>query len=630
MIEQEMGVGRFLDYSLWEDACDLLALQRKQMDRNRHFHTLSMHYYRRLGELDQTVRSHDFYAGQVANGLFYGLSNTFWSQPYLVPKAGAGLRTYRLLSYPMRVLYYAASLYLLKLSQNLLQSYIQDMGHLRAEYGGALRFRGGRLHATARTIYFLDYYRRFRSAVRREALERDPDKAVLCLDVSDYYDQLPVPNLLDQLDARVDADTKAALRYDAATREQLASIIAFVSGGRGGIPQCDNDITSSFVGHLFMTFADLCIDQVVRETGAPVESHALTRYVDDVYLSLTFAPSSDVATRERALQTLFLRIADGLLQQLGIRLNEHKTRLYWLENSEDAEALQRSLHRVSPETIAAGETASGVPEEQVEAILSQLQALKTSPLDPSLRRPRVLDVEVLKQAFDPRVSEALEHATYQARIRELFRDMRLDVIKAYPLAILVIVRKDPPTAARLRDELLRRQTLTTADIDLILRLLSQEGFQDEALLEKLREDPTMRPVMERVAPTGPLAQDTDYLGLTEEQALIVGGIPVATEHLRRRVLREQSGAYGEALDHLLAEVRAVVRQVGSDDWQGEAPAAMDGSLEACEDLLSLYRQGESGLPRPVGREEYLRLRSQAGRCLQAVLAERQAEPETVG
>ncbi|MHB1294104.1 MAG: hypothetical protein ACYC4R_03805 [Anaerolineae bacterium] len=629
MAENGTGVGRFLDYALWEDACDLLALQRKQMERNRHFHTLSMHYYRSQSALERSVRSPDYYGQRIASGLFYGLGGTFWSQPYYVPKAGAGLRTYRLLSYPMRVLYYAASLYLLKLSQGLLQSYMET-GHLHGEYGGALRFRDGRLHATARNIYFLDYYRRFRSTVRRVALERDPNKVVLCLDVSDYYERLPVRTLLQELDNRVDAETKATLHYDAATREQLASIIAFVSGGQGGIPQCDNDITSSFVGHLFMTFADLCIDQVVRETGAPIQEHALVRYVDDVYLSLTFAPSSDTTTRENTLRALFPRIGDSLAQQLGIRLNEHKTRLFWLANPEDAEALQRSVRRISPETIAAGEPTTERPQEQVESIFSQLQALKTSALDPTLRRAGALDVEVLKQVFDPLVGDALDSPANRARIQEVFRDMRLDLIKAYPLAILPVLLRDPDTTRRLREELLGEQTLTTADIDLILRLLAHEGFDDEALLGRLRDDPVMRPVVERIALPGPGDEGSGYLGLTEEQALVVGQVPAATEHLRRRVMREQAGAYSEALDHLVAEVRAVARYVG--EGAGGQPKPLDARdhSDACADFLGLYQRDEAGVPRSVGQEEYERYQAQAGRCLRMFLEERLAQPEPAG
>ena len=45
-----------------------------------------------------------------------------------------------------------------------------------------------------------------------------------------------------------------------------------------GIPQSDNDITSSYLGFLYLAFGDLLLDQEISKTYEIVESHQLSPY----------------------------------------------------------------------------------------------------------------------------------------------------------------------------------------------------------------------------------------------------------------------------------------------------------------------------------------------------------------
>jgi len=111
-------LGYFISDEDWLDASALLEKQIREMKRNRHFRTPSMLYYDSLPKDERrTISSVDYFEQRVANNLFYGLENEFHWIPYSVPKGWLGLRNYKFLSYPLRLLYYAVGIYLLRLTE---------------------------------------------------------------------------------------------------------------------------------------------------------------------------------------------------------------------------------------------------------------------------------------------------------------------------------------------------------------------------------------------------------------------------------------------------------------------------------------------------------------------------------
>ncbi len=95
-------LGRFITYRLWNEALKLLDFQVESKQKNRHFATISNFYYERLGRNVDKLREQDYFNERIANNLFYGLENEFVVFPYLIPKAGLGLRNYRFFSYPLK------------------------------------------------------------------------------------------------------------------------------------------------------------------------------------------------------------------------------------------------------------------------------------------------------------------------------------------------------------------------------------------------------------------------------------------------------------------------------------------------------------------------------------------------
>ncbi len=226
-----------------------------------------MFYYERLDSTDkQKLRDPKYFEQRVANNLLYGLEQEFAIHSYPVPKSNLGLRKYRFFTYPMRIAYYAIGLYVLRLSQELVQQYYKSHERIHADYGGSLLFdeKTDKLQLSYNGIWYKPHYRRFRSRVRRAVQGNVNNRVVIHIDIQNYFEELSIPTLLGFLTENVKPSIQKEMKFDPITRGQIASFFEFISNGRVGIPQTDNDVISSFLGYLFLVFGDLFLDQEVN------------------------------------------------------------------------------------------------------------------------------------------------------------------------------------------------------------------------------------------------------------------------------------------------------------------------------------------------------------------------------
>ena len=184
---------------------------------------------------------------------------------------------------PMRVLYYAVGLYLLKLSEEYLKDY-KSHKHIHANYGGNLYFEADKLKLNFNSIYYYRHYQEFDAKVKQQKEGDTRRKVVIRLDIENYYDELNISRLLNLLAERVKPSIQRERHYNETTQAQLVSFFDFVSGGTSDIPQSDNNVISSFIGHLFLVFGDLFFDDELRKHGDSVDSYTIIRYVDDIYI----------------------------------------------------------------------------------------------------------------------------------------------------------------------------------------------------------------------------------------------------------------------------------------------------------------------------------------------------------
>ena len=275
---------------------------------------------------------------------------------------------------PMRVLYYAVGLYLLKLSDEYLKDYKLHKQRIYAKHGGNLYFKANKLELNFNSICYQSHYKDFRKRLRQE-IKGDPQhKVVIYLDIEHYFDELSIPSLLDLLAERVKPSIQAEMRYDETTQAQIVSFFDFMSGGTSGIPQSNNNVISDFIGHLFLVFGDLFLDDELRKHGDSVDSYTIIRYVDDIYISIAFR-GQDNDLKEPFLNSLAPRISDCLYENLGLRLNP-KTRLFDLGKEKDRDKLEKQLKKVSQGIEIADEENKEPPTDKVTNIFRAVGKIK--------------------------------------------------------------------------------------------------------------------------------------------------------------------------------------------------------------------------------------------------------------
>jgi AbiA family abortive infection protein len=265
--------GHFVNFALWQDSLTLLDFQVKQKQKNRHFNTLSMFYYEKIDTSCISCNAEKYFETKVATSLFYGLRKEFFVLPYVIPKPGLGLRDYKFLSYSMRCIYYMIGLYLLKMSQEFLTETYEKIITISSFYGGNLSYKANKLTITPQNVYYRDFHKKFKSAVQLVTSLEKENHFILRLDIENYFNEISISRLLDFLYRFIKPSNQANLNYDGFTREQIICFFQFLSGGKNGIPQGENNIISSFIGHLYLVFGDLFLDDLLAEFKLEIDSH---------------------------------------------------------------------------------------------------------------------------------------------------------------------------------------------------------------------------------------------------------------------------------------------------------------------------------------------------------------------
>lgn len=549
-------LGNFLTLHIWQEAIKLLDFQVKQKKRNKHYNTLSMYYYEKLGMSVSTIDVKEYFNEKVANNLFYVLEDEFNISTYLMPKPGLGLRNYKFFSYPMRSLYYAVGLYIFRLSWQFLEDVKADKKNIKSYYGASLSLNKNDLVISSNTIYFQKPYKAFRKQMRKELDGDTYNNVVIRLDIKDFYDEISISNLFDLLFSNIKPSVKHEMNFDPTTIEQLKFFFRFLSNGNPGIPQYDNDIISSFIGYLYLVFADLYIDSEILRDSYIVCEHRIIRYADDIYISLKLKDDISLPEKEDFIESLSARVADILYYRLGLKLNT-KTRLYWLSNETDIDDLRRGLKKTSSQYQIKDDENEALPQHKVEMIFQELEELKHSRIDTHFMQDRSVQEEILKEVFDKRVEQIMDKFENKERISNIFDDFNFNLVRASSLEICIVLLKDKITANRFRKFLLNKRYLTTVEVNLILEYLCQTAFNDKDLVDKLQQNKYMEKIVDLYTNSYVMFHKPGYYELNAVQVRKVSAMCHVVEQARLRVMSEKVGNYSVALNHLLNEIHAV-------------------------------------------------------------------------
>ena len=646
--DNALGLGHFLEHHHWLQALELLEYQLDRKKTNRHFWTLEMFYYEKLRESFDRLRTKKYFNSKVANSLFYGLSREFAVVPHTIPKSNLGLRRYKFMACPIRILYYAIGVYLLKLTEEYLKDYDKH-AHICSHYGGKLEFFREKFKLEPESVFYLSHYKDFCEEVKKEN-ENDTDrKIVIRLDIQNYFEELSIPKLLKLLEERVKPSIRKEMCYDEATQAHLVSFFDFMVAGASGIPQSENNIISSFIGYLFLVFGDLYLDDEVRKYGDSVESHRIVRYMDDIYISITFKEEN--GDLRAMFNSLAIRISDCLYEKLGLRLNP-KTTIYRLKYEDDRNALEGSLKKVSQGMEIPVEENGDPPEEKINGIFAQLKKLKGFPIGPhfqghfkSNRAEEEFNEEqfedLLKGVYDDEVMTLMKDPDcpfYRSRLRRILLGsggFDFELVNAYPKPIIILILVCTDVAQKFEGFLLSKSEFTSRDVSLALTYLCQNQFAPNQLLDLLRDSPQIKEIMEIFTQEGLYSESLGYYELTEEQTLNIRQ-PNVIEQIRLRVLAEQKEDFSVALNHLLNEIHAIC---GAFDEKSKRVRRYDAPKvsaflkrrnvphETYTQVRNLFDRRNKTLVShadpiawTVTKEEYEGYRSHVGKCLKHLLS----------
>lgn len=559
--------------------------------------------------------------------------------PYPTPKTNLGLRNYKFMTYPARVLYYAVGLYLIKLSQDFIQGYCNQHKHIASYYGGKLLFNNnsGTLPKKLKydSIWYKPHYQEFKKRIQRELDGNLDNRIIIHIDIQNYYDELSIQRLLGLLKTNIKPTIQRQLNYDEITQDQIKYFIEYLQNGKRGIPQTDNDIVSAYIGHLFLVFGDLLIDEELNKFSEIIQSHAIIRFMDDMYISITFKNDVSNLIREIKINDLASRIADCLYEKLELRLNT-KTRLFWLNNPEDIEDLHKNLKKVSPDYETSDDSSSGIPSQKVDRIFDQLETLKNSSLDPTFRYRRDIDEEILKEVYTESVRQLLDKPENKIRMASIFTNFNFDLVMAQPKEIVIILLQDKVASEMFEKFLLAKGNFGSRDVHLILTYLCQTDFKSLKLINVLKKNHFMCPIIDVFLEEEISSAHPGYYDLIFDQVSKISEMPNVIEQIRLRIKAERRDDFSVALNHLVNEIHAICYELDSDNknknnsYQANETGAFLLSKNVphatCIKIRNLFdRRNKNTISHadPVGwsvsEDEYYQYHKHVGICLNHVL-----------
>ncbi|NBD16759.1 MAG: AbiA family abortive infection protein [Cyanobacteria bacterium] len=652
--KSQTQLGYFIDYNLWKDALDLLNFQIQQKKKNRHFNTLSMFYYE---SLDLTCLKYDpeqYFNIKISTSLFYGLQNEFSVFSYVIPKAGIGLRDYKFFTYPMRVLYYTIGLYLLKLSQEFLDETYGKLSTIEAFYGGNLSYKKEELQLKSFNIYYRTFHQKFKEKIKEEVRSDYKNKVILRLDIENYFNEVSISRLLNLLNSFIKPSIQTEKNFDLFTKQQIICLFNFISDGKLGIPQSDNNIVSSFIGYLYLVFGDLLIDDLFKNSyKSTIDKYKIIRYTDDIYISIKFKDNIEQYNQGLFIHAISSQIAEELYSKLGLKLNL-KSKLYRLSSHEEKEELLKNIRKSSPndqyfsavqdydtqQQIVESNTKN--PQDKLDDIFKELINIKGSRIEDYFVGGKSVQEEILQEVFDKNVENILEKSDNKKRIKDIFENFNFELVKVQPLEILIVLLRDENTANNFKKFCLNKSVITTGDADLIIKFLCQNHFDIPELRDKLKENSHMRNIIEVFDNKKVNCDQPGYYQLGCMQINNLSKNSDVIEQTRLRVLEEKNNSYSVALNHLVNEIHAICKawdQENKKDYDINSLVSFLQSKgikhETCVKIRNLFDRRNSnqvshpssngGLAWEVTKEEYQDYYKHVGLCLDVLLQEQELE-----
>lgn len=570
-------MGYFMKPSFWIDAYKLEEAKINARKTNPHFRTLNTEYYSKISkQIRESISKKEYFMDRVSENRFYDLKNEFFYHRYVSPKNIFGLRNITFMSLPLALVHNAIGLYLLRLTEELLE-YINDNKNIRSFYGGMLRYQGDELDVSEKSIYYRDSYKRFREILVSETKE-DIQRLVIRIDIENYFDNLSVRNLLIKIRDYVKPKIIEEYRFDKNTINEIETFYRFIMNNKKGIPQVDNGIISNLIGHLYLCFLDILLDDSLRSKG--YREYKIIRYVDDIYI--IFKPknlNSRWEKQEEAIELLTC-LKDEIFYEFGLKIN-NKTKIYALEDEVDKtdffhDTKNNSVAEIMNTPIdieEGGRKSTDQLIETVKDIFSELAKIKQGELRLDREKDDIKQY-ILYKLFENSINNFLNKKENKEELKRLFQDFNFNFVKINPLVLTILIMKNEESKDRYMNFLLNKKNLNSNDRQLVIEAIRQLDFGDKKepndscylgrLYDKLTEDDSFKSVIDTFNNTDLDLNKPGYFDLNLNKTIRFLNNRSTTKQMELRVINENAGDFSVALNHLVNEFQSICENLDPD------------------------------------------------------------------
>lgn len=359
-------------YFCWKDAYKLIEAEINLIDKNKHFNTLNLQYFKSLNNnYRNSIMTKDYYNKYIKNYLFYGLEDEVFNKIYYLPKNNYSFRKMSFNSYVIRMIHNAIGIFLFHVSNDFVkENILPENSKIKSFYGGLINYDDSNniiLHSD--NLYYKKQYKEFCKLLLTYCKDITDKRIVFKLDIQNFFDSINVKNFLYTLKKYIKYSVqKNKYNFSNSVIDGISEFYKFSMNGNEGIPQSDNDLCASFMSSLYMKLIDIeILDIIVNMEIEGLKDYHIVQYCDDTYIILDFEEIKDESNF--IIRELLNKISLVLMEKHDLKFND-KTTIYDFDDKSQIDTFKINL-KINSQVeleLTQGEKAQDVFEKVVEAI----------------------------------------------------------------------------------------------------------------------------------------------------------------------------------------------------------------------------------------------------------------------
>ena len=322
------------------------------------------------------------------------------------------------------------SLYIFKLCGNYLleiKTFTKD--NISSYYGAGINYQKETFNY--KNIYYRDHYLKFKKETVSHINSSNYNYCIR-LDIENFFESLSVRNLLNILEKKITFPIRREYNYDDETKEAILDFFNYINCGSDvGIPQSDNNVISSLISNIYLTFFDIEILDILKNKKNEILDYKITRYVDDIYIFLNLKDKKKIYCLE-----LVKEFSEILFKKLKLKFN-NKLLITDLRDREEVDNLKNNLKLTSlNENFYSSENVNIVSD--FDLLMKELK--KMNSVENLLNNN--IDKSILNMIYDEKMKDYMKSPEIEQELKTYFSKFEISLLKYMPAkAVLILLIK---------------------------------------------------------------------------------------------------------------------------------------------------------------------------------------------